>query len=197
MFAILKTGGKQYKVAKEEKLLIEKIDGNIGDEVVFNDIIMINDNGKTEIGSPLVKDAAVLAEVIKQTRGPKITIIYKRRRKNSRRKQGHKQDLTLVKIKNIAASGGSKIIAKKAGGSSRNGRDSAGRRLGVKKFGSEIVVPGNIIVRQRGTKFHPGSNVGMGKDHTLFSLVDGKVVFTRKKDNKTFVSVEPNKVAAE
>ena len=112
MFAILKTGGKQYKVAKEEKLLIEKIDGNIGDEVVFNDIIMINDNGKTEIGSPLVKDAAVLAEVIKQTRGPKITIIYKRRRKNSRRKQGHKQDLTLVKIKNIAASGGSKIVAK-------------------------------------------------------------------------------------
>ena len=114
MFAILKTGGKQYKVAKEEKLLIEKIDGNIGDEVVFNDIIMINDNGKTEIGSPLVKDAAVVAEVIKQTRGPKITIIYKRRRKNSRRKQGHKQDLTLVKIKNIAASGGSKIVAKKA-----------------------------------------------------------------------------------
>ena len=114
MFAILKTGGKQYKVAKEEKLLIEKIDGNIGDEVVFNDIIMINDNGKTEIGSPLVKDAAVIAEVIKQTRGPKITIIYKRRRKNSRRKQGHKQDLTLVKIKNIAASGGSKIVAKKA-----------------------------------------------------------------------------------
>ncbi len=86
---------------------------------------------------------------------------------------------------------------KKAGGSSRNGRDSAGRRLGVKKFGSEIVVPGNIIVRQRGTKFHPGSNVGMGKDHTLFSLVDGKVVFTRKKDNKTYVSVEPSKVAAE
>ena len=86
---------------------------------------------------------------------------------------------------------------KKAGGSSRNGRDSAGRRLGVKKFGSEIVVPGNIIVRQRGTKFHPGSNVGMGKDHTLFSLVDGKVVFTRKKDNKTFVSFEPNIVAAE
>ena len=86
---------------------------------------------------------------------------------------------------------------KKAGGSSRNGRDSAGRRLGVKKFGSEIVVPGNIIVRQRGTKFHPGSNVGMGKDHTLFSLVDGKVVFTRKKNNRTFVSVEPNKIAAE
>ena len=80
---------------------------------------------------------------------------------------------------------------KKAGGSSRNGRDSAGRRLGVKKFGSEIVVPGNIIVRQRGTKFHPGSNVGMGKDHTLFALVDGTVEFRKKKDNKSFVSVVP------
>ena len=114
MFAILKTGGKQYKVAKEEKLLIDKIDGNVGDEIIFNDIIMINDNGKTDIGSPLVKDAAVVAEVVKQTRGPKITIIYKRRRKNSRRKQGHKQNLTLVKIKNIATSGGAKIIAKKA-----------------------------------------------------------------------------------
>ena len=86
---------------------------------------------------------------------------------------------------------------KKAGGSSRNGRDSKGRRLGVKTFGDQLVIPGNIIVRQRGTKFHPGSNVGMGKDHTLFSLVDGKVVFTRKKNNKTFVSVEPDKVAAE
>ena len=66
---------------------------------------------------------------------------------------------------------------KKAGGSSRNGRDSAGRRLGVKKFGSENVIAGNIIVRQRGTKYYPGSNVGMGKDHTLFALTDGKVRF--------------------
>ena len=69
---------------------------------------------------------------------------------------------------------------KKAGGSSRNGRDSAGRRLGVKKFGSELVVPCNIIIRQRGTKFHPGSNVGIGKDHTLFAKADGKVSFSTK-----------------
>ena len=68
---------------------------------------------------------------------------------------------------------------KKAGGSSRNGRDSGGRRLGVKKFGGEIVVPGNIIVRQRGTKFHPGTEVGMGRDHTLFALIDGVVKFDR------------------
>ena len=80
---------------------------------------------------------------------------------------------------------------KKAGGSSRNGRDSAGRRLGVKKFGGEIVISGNIIVRQRGTKFHPGSNVGIGKDHTLFATSDGKVNF-KKTRTRTFVSVIPS-----
>ena len=79
---------------------------------------------------------------------------------------------------------------KKAGGSSRNGRDSAGRRLGVKKFGGEIVVPGNIIVRQRGTTFHPGNNVGMGRDHTIFALTQGRVVFQAKANGRTFVSIE-------
>ena len=80
---------------------------------------------------------------------------------------------------------------KKAGGSSRNGRDSAGRRLGVQKFGGETVVPGNIIVRQRGTKFHPASGVGIGKDHTLFALVDGAVRFRRKAQGRMYVAVEP------
>ncbi|MDF1794051.1 MAG: 50S ribosomal protein L27 [Thalassobaculaceae bacterium] len=77
---------------------------------------------------------------------------------------------------------------KKAGGSSRNGRDSEGRRLGVKKFGGESVIPGNILVRQRGTKFHPGANVGMGKDHTIFSKVEGTVEF-RHTRGKTFIGV--------
>jgi large subunit ribosomal protein L27 len=80
---------------------------------------------------------------------------------------------------------------KKAGGSSRNGRDSAGRRLGVKKFGGESVVAGNILVRQRGTKFHPGAGVGLGRDHTLFALVDGRVQFRRKSGSRPFVSVVP------
>tara|TARA_Y100000590_G_C14991405_1_gene740244 strand:+ start:50 stop:301 length:252 start_codon:yes stop_codon:yes gene_type:complete len=80
------------------------------------------------------------------------------------------------------------MATKKAGGSSRNGRDSAGRRLGVKKFGGEIVISGNIIVRQRGTKFHPGTNVGMGRDHTLFATSNGKVNF-KKTRSRTFVSV--------
>ena len=70
------------------------------------------------------------------------------------------------------------MATKKAGGSSRNGRDSAGRRLGVKKFGGEHVIPGNIIIRQRGTKWHPGNNVGIGKDHTIFALTEGKVSFS-------------------
>ena len=79
---------------------------------------------------------------------------------------------------------------KKAGGSTRNGRDTAGRRLGVKKFGGELVKPGNIIVRQRGTKFFPGENVGMGKDHTLFALKTGSVKFNKKSQGKTFVSIK-------
>ena len=81
------------------------------------------------------------------------------------------------------------MATKKAGGSSRNGRDSAGRRLGVKKFGGEVVVAGNIIVRQRGTVHNAGENVGMGKDHTLFALTDGTVKFTKKRNNKSYVSV--------
>ena len=80
---------------------------------------------------------------------------------------------------------------KKAGGSSRNGRDSEGRRLGVKKFGGEFVIPGNIIVRQRGTKMYPGQNVGMGKDHTLFAMAQGKVEFSRKVNGRTYVSIIP------
>ena len=84
------------------------------------------------------------------------------------------------------------MATKKAGGSSRNGRDSAGRRLGVKKYGGQAGLPGNIIVRQRGTKIHPGDHVGMGKDHSIFSLTKGKVKFKTSKLNRTFVSVIPS-----
>ena len=88
---------------------------------------------------------------------------------------------------------------KKAGGSSRNGRDSAGRRLGVKVYGGEFATAGNIIVRQRGTKVHPGMNVGMGKDHTLFALVNGEVRFSAGFKGRTMVHVDVanDKVAAE
>ena len=86
---------------------------------------------------------------------------------------------------------------KKAGGSSRNGRDSAGRRLGVKRYGGEAVSPGNIIVRQRGTRWFPGENVGMGKDHTLFALKVGKVKFSKGFKRRKFISVEETVAAAE
>ena len=81
------------------------------------------------------------------------------------------------------------MATKKAGGSSKNGRDSHSKRLGVKKFGGESVIPGNIIVRQRGTKFYPGSNVGIGREYTIFALVDGKVNFSSGKKNRTYISV--------
>lgn len=81
---------------------------------------------------------------------------------------------------------------KKGVGSSKNGRESHSKRLGVKKFGGQEVIAGNIIIRQRGTKHHPGDNVGIGKDHTLFALVDGKVAFKRKYDGKSYVNVVPN-----
>ncbi len=86
---------------------------------------------------------------------------------------------------------------KKAGGSSRNGRDTAGRRLGVKKFGGEAVIPGNIIIRQRGTKWWPGNGVGMGRDHTIFATVDGKVQFHKGLKGRTYVSVTVPAEAAE
>lgn len=84
---------------------------------------------------------------------------------------------------------------KKAGGSSRNGRDTAGRRLGVKKFGGEAVIAGNILVRQRGTKWHPGSGVGLGKDHTIYALIDGRVSFRTRANQQVFISVDPAQAA--
>ena len=86
---------------------------------------------------------------------------------------------------------------KKSVGSSKNGRESASKRLGVKIFGGQFAKAGNILVRQRGTVHHPGENVGMGRDHTLFALIDGKVVFRKRKDSRSFVSVEPLAETAE
>ena len=88
------------------------------------------------------------------------------------------------------------MAQKKAGGSSRNGRDTAGRRLGVKKFGGEDVLAGNILVRQRGTKWHPGQNVGLGTDHTIFAKMAGKVEFATKRNGRVYVSVRPQKLDA-
>lgn len=89
------------------------------------------------------------------------------------------------------------MAQKKAGGSTKNGRDSESKRLGVKRYGGEHVIPGNILVRQRGTTFHPGANVGMGTDHTIFAKVEGSVEFKTKRNGRTYVSVKEPAEAAE
>ena len=114
MYAVVKTGGKQYRVEKNDVVLVEKLKANDGDQVVLGDVLMLGEGKKVTVGNPLINNAAVMAQVVRQTRGPKITMIYKRRRKNSRRKQGHKQDLTLLKIIDIAETGGLKLTPNKA-----------------------------------------------------------------------------------
>ena len=105
MYAVIKTGGKQYKVAKDEVLAIEKLAGDTGDSVSFEQVLMLSDGETTTLGRPTVAGALVTAEVVEQTRGPKIIVFKKNRRQNYRRKKGHRQDLTKVRITDILAEG--------------------------------------------------------------------------------------------
>jgi len=115
MFAVIKTGGKQYRVSKDDVFVVEKLVAEAGDTIQFDQVLMIGEDGKAPtVGSPLIAKATVSAEVVKQTRGDKIIIFKKRRRQNSRRKNGHRQDLTLVKITDINPTGAKKAAAKKA-----------------------------------------------------------------------------------
>ena len=102
MYALVKTGGKQYRVSKDDTILVERIAAEEGTEVILNDIVMLGDGDKMTIGTPMVDGAAVSATVVRQTRGPKVIIFRRKRRKNHRRTQGHRQDLTLLKINDIA-----------------------------------------------------------------------------------------------
>ena len=113
MYAVVKTGGKQYRVAKDDKILVERIEGEAGAQVQLENVMMLVDGDKVTVGAPQVEGAAVAAEVVEQTRGPKIIIFRRKRRKNHRRTQGHRQDLTLLKITDILADG-KKPAAKKA-----------------------------------------------------------------------------------
>ena len=232
-FAIIETGGKQYKVSASNILKVEKLDIKKGNKVEFKKVLLVNDDKTVEIGDPTVSGAIVEGMLLDNIKDRKVIVFKKRRRQNSRKRYGHRQPLSKVQITKIMSKNG-KVVAeikenqiklssgkevekklsskkvkivkkivknkekkqntmatKKAGGSSKNGRDSAGRRLGVKRYGDQMVQPGNIIVRQRGTRIHPGSNVGMGKDHSIFSLISGKVKFKKSKSNRTLVSVFP------
>ena len=113
MYAVVKTGGKQYRVAKDDKILVERLDGEAGAAIELNNVMMLVDGEKVTVGTPQVVGASVAAEVVEQTRGPKIIIFRRKRRKNHRRTQGHRQDLTLLKITDIMADG-KKPAAKKA-----------------------------------------------------------------------------------
>ena len=113
MYAVVKTGGKQYRVAKDDTILVEKLDADEGQTVTLSDIMLLGDGDKVTLGTPVVADASVEAQVIRQTRGPKIIIFRRKRRKNHRRTQGHRQDLTLLKITNINSSGKKAAPAKK------------------------------------------------------------------------------------
>jgi large subunit ribosomal protein L21 len=101
MYAVIRTGGKQYRVAKDDVLSVEKLDGEAGAEVEFTEVLMIGGDGEVKVGRPTLTGAKVTAELVEQTRGPKLIAFKKRRRKNSRRKKGHRQDLTTVRITNI------------------------------------------------------------------------------------------------
>ena len=105
MYAVVKTGGKQYRVTKDDTILVEKLDANEGQTVTLSDVMLLGDGDKVMIGNPVVADASVEAQVVSQTRGPKIIIFRRKRRKNHRRTQGHRQDLTLLKITDINTSG--------------------------------------------------------------------------------------------
>ena len=117
MYAVVKTGGKQYRVAKDDKILVEHIDAEAGQTITLDKVMMLGDGDNVPIGTPVVENATVEAEVVRQTRGPKIVIFRRKRRKNHRRLQGHRQDLTLLRIKDISEQGGKaapKAAAKKA-----------------------------------------------------------------------------------
>ena len=103
MFAIIKTGGKQYKVAKDAKITVEKLEGNAGDKVTLSEVLLVSDGSKTTVGAPSVAGATVTAEVVAQTRDDKVLVFKKRRRQNSRRKNGHRQHKTVLKIIDIKA----------------------------------------------------------------------------------------------
>jgi large subunit ribosomal protein L21 len=187
MYAVIKTGGKQYRVASGETLKIETIPGEVGSPVVLDKVLMVADGEKLSVGKPLLAGATVKATIVAHGRGDKVRIFKMRRRKHYQKNQGHRQNYTEIRVDGISAKylrGAHSMASKKGGGSTSNGRDSHSKRLGVKSYGGEMISAGSIIVRQRGTEFHPGENVGMGKDHTLFAKITGKVVFAIKGAQK-------------
>jgi len=171
------------KVEKGKKLFVARLEGEKGASLDFTKVLLTDDNGSVKVGTPYVDGVNVKATIVDHVKADKVLVFKKRRRKGYQKLNGHRQCLTQILIEEIAH--------KKGVGSSKNGRESHSKRLGLKLFGGQMAKAGNILVRQRGTVHYPGKNVGMGKDHTLYALVDGVVTFRKTRENKSFVSVLP------
>ena len=194
MYAIVDIAGQQFKVEAGMEIFVNRLAAEKGAAVEFDKVLLIDEDGAVKVGAPYVDGAKVTATVLDDTcKGKKVLVFKKKRRKGYQKCNGHRQYLTKLQINAIAEliEEEQNMAHKKGVGSSKNGRESHSKRLGIKKFGDQTVKAGNILVRQRGTVHNPGLNVGMGKDHTLYALIDGKVSFRRKADNKSYVSVVP------
>lgn len=149
MYAVVKTGGKQYRVAKDDKILVERLEGEAGASVQLDNVMMVVDGDKVTVGTPQIAGASVAAEVVEQTRGPKIIIFRRKRRKNHRRTQGHRQDLTLLKITGISADGkapaakkaAAKPAAKKADADAKPAAKKVAAKKATKKAAAKKAAP--------------------------------------------------------
>src|SRR6266513_970772 len=180
MYAVIVTGGKQYRVEVGTELEVELLDVEPGQAITLDRVLLVADGDESAIGRPLVADAAVSAEVVRQTRGEKLIAFKYRPKARSRVKKGHRQELTVLRITDVRL--GSKSAAEsvrkaEADGSVKTGRDSVGQRLGVKAGDGQLVPAGSIIVRQRGQTFLSGTGTGIGKDYTVFATITGRVKF--------------------
>ena len=192
-YAIVEISGRQFWIETGKYYDLNRIPTELGKEIILNRVLLVNNDGDLLIGKPYLESVKVKGKILEHLRSRK-TIVYKMRpKKKTRKKQGHRQDLTRVLIEEININykylRNIKMAHKKGAGSTKNGRDSNAKRLGVKRFGGEKVKAGSILIRQRGMKFKPGANVGYGKDFTLFALVDGTVKFDYKDTQHKRVNI--------
>ena len=209
LYAIAETSGQQFWFEVNRYYDIDRLKAKEKDKIILEKVLLLKDKASITVGKPYVKDAKIELEVVSHKRDKKILVYKMRPKKKTRRKMGHRQELTRVMVKSItigksAPKSSSKketvkketkpksekstnytllMAHKKGTGSTRNGRDSKSKRLGVKAYGGEKVTAGSILIRQRGTSFLPGINVGKGKDDTLFALKEGTVSFESIKRN--------------
>jgi len=188
MKAIVLDRNKQYFVEQGLKLKVDLIPKNIGEYIKWNEILLLFNNSEVIVGDPFIKNKKVKLKIIDHVKLKKNIVLKFKRRKNYKKKIGHRQQMTIVEVISIFNEWGDIMAQKKAGGSTRNGRDSKSKRLGIKHFSGEFITSGNIIVRQRGTKFVNGFNVGIAKDYTLFALQNGYIKF-RLKNKKYFIDI--------